>query len=317
MTFESPATVDYRNVRALNRAYLSLLQTDRHTQQSLLRLAPQLIRRITSLTRHQVERLSATPFLLLSFREGDDKLWSQILAEDADRDLFANAVADDLDRLRSAGLGFVWQLARQNPYTLRLICGASLHWCEQIAERTVFGLLSAAAPHADLVELRRAGDAELWWRLLDDGICRETDIRMAAHMSVMQTVLTRPEGQALALELVATADVVVENLRPGTAEKLGIGWDAIHRTNARAVMLSISGFGHDSSWRDRGAYAPHGSLELTLRPHSASNRALPLYERASCSVSSSMWMQFLSLAPAQATARAVTSTVVHPKSRMK
>lgn len=192
MAFEGPAPVDYRNVSALNRAYLSLLQANRHARRSLLELASPLSRRITSLTRHQVERLSATPFLLLSFRERDDKLWSQILSDDSGRDLFTRPVADDIDRLQSAGLGFVWQLARQNPYTLRLICGASLHWCEQIAERTFFGLLAAVAPHTDLLQLRRGNDAELWLKLLDNGVCRETEIRTAAHISALQTLLTRP-----------------------------------------------------------------------------------------------------------------------------
>jgi len=192
MTFEGPASVDYRNVSALNRAYLSLLTSNRHARQSAQRLSPPLLGRITSLTRHQADRLAATPFMLLSFRERDDRLWSQILADQRGRDLFTTTVGDDYDRLRSAGLGFVWQLARQNPYTLRLICGASLHWCEQIAERTVFGLLAAAAPHADLLELRRANDTELWRKLLDNGICRDTRVRAAAHVSALQMVLTRP-----------------------------------------------------------------------------------------------------------------------------
>ena len=196
MVFEGPATTDYRNVSKLNRAYLSLLQVDRHTRKSLFKLATPLIRRITSLTSLQMDRLSATPFLLLSFRERDDKLWTRILTEHRGSDLFARSGADDLDRLRAAGLGFVWQLARQNPYTLRLICGASLHWCEQIGERTVFGLLAAAAPHSDLLVLRRASDTEWWWKLLDHGVCRETDIRAAAHISALQTLLTHPVANA-------------------------------------------------------------------------------------------------------------------------
>jgi hypothetical protein len=154
MAFDGPALVDYRNVGALNRAYLSLLQANRRAQRSLLKLPAALSRRMTSLTRHQVDRLSATPFLLLSLRERDDELWARILSDDHGHDLFTRPVADDLDRLQSAALGFAWQVARQNPYTLRLVCGATLHWCEQIAERTLFGLLAAAAPHSDLLELR-------------------------------------------------------------------------------------------------------------------------------------------------------------------
>lgn len=197
MAFEGPASIDYRNVSALNRAYLSLLQADRRARDSLVSLAPALVRRITSLTPAQIERLAATPFLLLSFREQDDKLWGGIFADDGERDLFASSLAEEHDRLRSAGLGFVWQLARQNPYTLRLICGASLHWCEQLAERTVFDLLAAAAPHTDLLQLRRAGDAELWRKLLDAGVRRERDVRTAAHISALQAILTRPPDTAL------------------------------------------------------------------------------------------------------------------------
>jgi len=192
MAFDGPAPVDYRNVIALNRAYLSLLQANRRARRSLNQLSSPLSRRMTSLTRHQVDRLSATPFLLLSLRERDDKLWAQILSDEREPDLFTRPVADDLDRLQSAGLGFVWQIARQNPYTLRLICGATLHWCEQIAERTLFGLLAAVAPHPDLLELRRSNDDELWSKLLGDGVCREAQVRTAAHVSALQTVLTRP-----------------------------------------------------------------------------------------------------------------------------
>ena len=192
MAFDDPAPVDYRNVTALNRAYLSLLQANRRARRSLHQLSSPLCRRITSLTPPQVDRLSATPFLLLSFRERDHRLWSQILSDDGGHDLFTCPVADDLERLQSAGLGFIWQLARQNPYTLRLICGASLHWCEQIAERTFFGLLAAVAPHPDLLELRRGNDDQLWLKLLNHGVSRESEVRSAAHMSVLQTLLTRP-----------------------------------------------------------------------------------------------------------------------------
>lgn len=194
--FESPASIDYRNVRALNRAYLSLLVTDRQVRQSLKPLPGPLEERITSLTRLQADRLAATPFLLLSFRERDDALWGRIFADDRGRDLFANPVTNDYDRLRSAGLSFIWQLARQNPYTLRLICGASLHWCEQLAERTVFDLLAAAASHSDMLALRRAEDTGLWWKLLHTGICRDLAVRSAAHISALQTVLTRSADPA-------------------------------------------------------------------------------------------------------------------------
>jgi len=194
--FEGPESTDYRNVRALNRAYLDLLAENRQVARSLGRLAPSLKERMTSMTRTEADRLAAAPFLLLSFRERDDDLWTRILADERSRDLFAGTVTTDFDRLRAAALGFIWQLARQNPYTLRLICGASLHWCERLAERTVFGLLAATAPYTDLPELRRAADTGLWWKLLHDGVSRRGAVRLAAHASALQTVLTRPVGSA-------------------------------------------------------------------------------------------------------------------------
>ena len=196
MAFDGPAPFDYRNVCALNRAYLSLLQENRNARRSLHQLSSPLNHRITSLSRHQVDRLSAAPFLLLSFRERDDELWEQILSNEFGRDLLARPLANDLDRLQSAGLGFVWQMAQQNPYTLRLTCGATLHWCEQIAERTFSALLAAVAPHPDLLELRRGNDEDLWLKLLVNGVSRDRNVRSAAQLSALQTVLTRPVENA-------------------------------------------------------------------------------------------------------------------------
>ncbi|MFQ5515261.1 MAG: CaiB/BaiF CoA transferase family protein [Myxococcota bacterium] len=68
--------------------------------------------------------------------------------------------------------------------------------------------------------------------------------------------LRKPGGAELVLELVRTAHAVVENLRPGVADRLGIGWEHVHRARPRAVMLSISGYGAGSSLGDRGAFAP-------------------------------------------------------------
>ena len=68
--------------------------------------------------------------------------------------------------------------------------------------------------------------------------------------------LARPEGRAVALDLVRASHAVIENFRPGVAERLGIGWPAVHAANRRAVMVSVSGYGSDSSRREHGAFAP-------------------------------------------------------------
>ncbi len=58
-------------------------------------------------------------------------------------------------------------------------------------------------------------------------------------------------GRAIAQRLAAEADVVVENFRPGTAARLGLGYDELSERNPRLVYASISGFGQT------GPYAPH------------------------------------------------------------
>lgn len=68
--------------------------------------------------------------------------------------------------------------------------------------------------------------------------------------------LAQPDGRAVALDLVRASHAVLENFRPGVADRLGIGWADVQAANPRAVMVSVSGYGGDSSRRDQGAFAP-------------------------------------------------------------
>ena len=63
-------------------------------------------------------------------------------------------------------------------------------------------------------------------------------------------------GAAVLRDLAAHADVVIENFRPGTLDRLGVGWSALSAVNPRLVMLSVSGFGQDGPESHRQAYAP-------------------------------------------------------------
>ena len=67
--------------------------------------------------------------------------------------------------------------------------------------------------------------------------------------------LTRPEGRDLALRLIEQADLVVENYTPRVIEQFDLGWDVVHATNPRAVMVRMPAFGLDGPWRDRPGFA--------------------------------------------------------------
>jgi hypothetical protein len=191
--FRGPGATDFENVYSLNRAFLHLLKHDPRARKCLQGLPASLATHLASLSDGEAERLAVTPFLLPSFRERDDEFWDPVFAEVSRRDLFTEheRPCDDLARLISAGLGFVWQLARQNPFAARLVCGASLYWCEQLTERTFFQLLATAGMRADVLTLRCPTEAGLWTKLLASGISREKQVRRAAHISALQSVLTR------------------------------------------------------------------------------------------------------------------------------
>lgn len=66
--------------------------------------------------------------------------------------------------------------------------------------------------------------------------------------------LKHPEGQEVLRRLLRGADVLVENFRAGTMDRLGFGYEAVRALNPRLVYASISGFGQDGPYRDRAAY---------------------------------------------------------------
>jgi len=77
-----------------------------------------------------------------------------------------------------------------------------------------------------------------------------------------------PDGQAILRRLVAKADVVLENFRPGTMERLGFGYDALRKVNPRLIYCAISGFGESGPEASRPGYdlivqGESGVMDLT------------------------------------------------------
>ncbi len=95
----------------------------------------------------------------------------------------------------------------------------------------------------------------------EDGVeTGSTFVRNNLGKSTISINLKTVRGRDLFLDLACHVDFVAENFRPGTADKLGIGFEAVHKRNPAAIYLSISGFGNRSDppspYRDRAAYAP-------------------------------------------------------------
>jgi CoA:oxalate CoA-transferase len=68
--------------------------------------------------------------------------------------------------------------------------------------------------------------------------------------------LRSADGKQIVRDLFRVCDAVVENFRPGVLDRLELGWEILHAENQKAVLLSLNGFGSNSAWSDRRAYAP-------------------------------------------------------------
>jgi CoA:oxalate CoA-transferase len=80
------------------------------------------------------------------------------------------------------------------------------------------------------------------------------------------------------LRLVRRADVLVENYRPGTLERLGLGYERLREVNPRLIYAAVSGFGHSGPWSERPAYdlivqALSGMMSITGQPGGPPTRA--------------------------------------------
>lgn len=191
MDFRGPEAADFANVKSLNRAFLALLRetaAGRRIRQHLPAPVQEMIRGLTDL---QINRLSAVPFLLLSLRERDDSYWQLLVSDKADADLFTNTSHDlDTRQLGTAAVAFMWQLSMRNPYAARLLSGGTLAWCEQLANCTSLRLLQRTMNSPDLLQPRLPNKVDFWKKLLGPGLSPEQNVRTAAHMAALQTMLT-------------------------------------------------------------------------------------------------------------------------------
>ncbi|QYY30422.1 CoA transferase [Cupriavidus pinatubonensis] len=118
--------------------------------------------------------------------------------------------------------------------------------------------------HVVKIEPPGLGDPLRKWRMLHEG----TSVWWEAQSRNKESVcidLRQPEGQALVRKLAAEADVLIENFRPGTMEKWGLGWDVLHADNPRLIMLRVSGYGQTGPKKDEPGFAAVAEAMAGLR----------------------------------------------------
>jgi len=99
----------------------------------------------------------------------------------------------------------------------------------------------------------QGGDPIRYWRTLHEGTSLWWHVQSRGKKSI--TVNLRvPEGQEIVRKLAQEADIVIENFRPGTLEKWGLGYEELAKVNKGLVLLRMSGFGQTGPMRDQAGF---------------------------------------------------------------
>ncbi|GIW72001.1 MAG: CoA transferase [Planctomycetota bacterium] len=125
---------------------------------------------------------------------------------------------------------------------------------------------------ADVIKIERpeGDDTRGWGPPFHDGV---STYFLAVNRNKRSVVidLKHERGRELLWRLLARADVLVENFRPGTLERLGFGWPELERRLPRLIYCSISGYGHQGRHREHPSYdvivqGESGCMDLTGEP---------------------------------------------------
>jgi crotonobetainyl-CoA:carnitine CoA-transferase CaiB-like acyl-CoA transferase len=108
---------------------------------------------------------------------------------------------------------------------------------------------------ADVIKIERAGEGDEA-RRMPPHINGESVSFMITNRNKRSVALDLKDPAQLkqCFDLIADADVMVENFRPGVIDRLGLGYEALSKVNPRLVFCSISGFGQNGPLRDRGGF---------------------------------------------------------------
>ena len=114
------------------------------------------------------------------------------------------------------------------------------------------------------VESPDGGDQLRKWRKLYEGTSLWWFVQ-ARNKKSLTLNLKHPDGLNVLKALLADADILIENFRPGVLEKLGLGWDVLHALNPKLVMVRLSGFGQTGPMKDQPGFGAVGESMGGLR----------------------------------------------------
>lgn len=119
---------------------------------------------------------------------------------------------------------------------------------------------------ADVIKIEQpgAGDPMRQWGHLYKGKSLSWGV-IARNKRCVTANLRQAEDLDFVRDLVRMADIVVENFRPQTLERLGLGWDELKALNPRIILVRISGFGQDGPYAERAGYGSIGEAMGGLR----------------------------------------------------
>jgi len=130
---------------------------------------------------------------------------------------------------------------------------------------------------ADVIKIEPpgSGDPLRQWRLIKDGTSVWWQVQSRNKRSIALD-LRQTESQAIVRKLVAEADVLIENFRPGAMESWGLGPDVLLEINPGLIMLRISGYGQTGPYKDKPGFGVVAEAMGGLRHLSAEPGRLPV-----------------------------------------
>ncbi|GGC11265.1 CaiB/BaiF CoA transferase family protein [Pseudoduganella buxea] len=119
---------------------------------------------------------------------------------------------------------------------------------------------------AEVIKVEAPGDGDPLrkWRKLHNGTSLWWYLQSRNKQSISLD-LKSPEAVAIVKRLAQDADVLIENLKPGALEKLGLGWDVLHALNPKLTLVRISGYGQTGPYKDRPGFGAIGEAMGGIR----------------------------------------------------